>query len=114
MNVDTSTIQTEIITDITAELGGIDTFSASVLAVKVKNAIRDVMARRNYAATSFSPDKILADLYDHYSTIYNLAIYDYNQVGMNGQTAHNENGINRTWANRDDILRGVHAFVGTI
>lgn len=114
MNVDTSTIQTEIIADITAELGVLDTFSADVLAVKVKNAIRDVMARRNYAATSFSPDKILADLNNYYTAIYNLAIYDYNQIGMNGQTAHNENGINRTWVNRDDILRGIHAFVGTI
>lgn len=114
MSVDTSTIQNEIITDITAELGVVDTFDANVLAVKVKNAVRDVMARRNYAATSFSDEKILADLNNYYSTIYNLAIYDYNQVGMNGQTAHNENGINRTWANRDDILRAVHSFVGTI
>lgn len=112
MNVDTSQLEAELITDIQTELADEEAFNANILAIKVRNAIRDVKMRRNYRATSYTEEQIIDDLYNYYSTIYNLAIYDYNQVGMNGQESHNENSISRKWVSRDDILKGVHSFVG--
>lgn len=113
-NVDFSTLQAAIVADLTIELGGEAGFNTNLLTVKVRNAIRDVMMRRNYEATSYNEAKILADLNNYYSTIEAIAIYDYNQVGMNGQSSHNENSINRSWVDRDDLLKGVHAFVKCI
>lgn len=113
-NVDTSLLEAELVADITTELSGEDAFDASILPVKVKCAVRDVMMRRNYSATSYSDEKIVDDLYNYYSTIYNLAVYEYNQIGMNGEETHNENSINRKWVSKDEILKGVHAFVGVL
>lgn len=114
VNVDFSALQDAIVDDLTIEVGGDAGFNEDLLEVKVKNAIKDVMMRRNYEATSYNEAKILADLNNFYSTISALAIYDYNQVGMNGQSSHNENSINRSWVDRDDLLKGVHAFVKCI
>lgn len=114
LNVDFSALQNAIVDDLTIEVGGDAGFNEALLEVKVKNAIKDVMMRRNYEATSYNEAKILADLNNFYSTISALAIYDYNQVGMNGQSSHNENSINRSWVDRDDLLKGVHAFVKCI
>lgn len=111
VNVDTSTLETQIVADITVEIGNEPTFNADLLEVKVHHAVRDVMMRRAYENTSYNEAKILADLDNYYSTIAALAVYDYNQVGMNGQSSHNENSINRTWVSRDELLKGVHAFV---
>lgn len=112
MSVDIATLQTSIVTDLTAELSNEPTFNAVALTNKVKLAILDVMARRNYENSSYDDAKILADLTDHYyATITNLARYDYNQIGAEGQSAHSENSVNRTWVERDSFLRSVHSFV---
>ena len=114
MSVDTSQLQSEIVDDLTAELNGEETFNQSVLAVKVKLAVRDVMSRRNYKASTWSDKQIQEDLYNYYSTIANIARYDYNQIGAEGETAHTENGVSRTYVSRDSLFKGVHAFVGVV
>lgn len=109
--VDISVLKSEIVNDLTIELQSEPTFAAEVLDIKVKGAIHDVMRVRNYGATSKTDAQILADLYGYYSTIVNLARYDYNQVGAEGQSQHTENSVGRTWVDRNSILRGVHSFV---
>lgn len=105
----------EILTDVQAALSTDDSFNESLAAVKVKIAIKDVKERRNYQATTLSDADIYNDLANHYySAIFNLAMYDYNQSGAEGEETHNENSVNRTWVKRDDILREVHSFVGII
>lgn len=111
MTVDTSALEALIVADLTVELGSEPTFNEDLLELKVKLAVKDVMMRRAYENTSYNEAKILADLDHYYSTISALAIYDYNQVGMNGQSSHSENSINRAWVSRDELLKGVHAFV---
>ena len=106
-----SSINDEIIEDLTTELENDADFNAGILAVKVKGAIREVRMKRNYSASSYTEEDIEADLYNYYSTILNLARYDYNQIGSEGEATHTENGITRTYTSRDDILKGVHAFV---
>lgn len=113
--IDTSVIESEIVTDLTTELGSEDSFDANVLANKVKIAVREVISKRNYSATSWSEEKILNDLYNnYYSTIENVSRYDYNQIGAEGEKTHSENGITRAYIDRDTLFKNVHAFVGVL
>lgn len=108
-------LQDEIISELTVELQGEPTFNADVLAVKVRNAIREVKMKRNYQATSYTDEQIEKDLYDNYfSVIKSVALYDYNQIGVEGEKSHSENSVSRTWADRDDLFKGVHAFVSVL
>lgn len=104
-------LEQEIIAELTIELQGEPTFNVDILAVKVRNAIRELKMKRNYAATSFSETDIEKDLYNYYSAIVNVARYDYNQLGAEGEQSHSENSVSRSWVDRDDLFRGVHAFV---
>lgn len=105
-------LQEEIVAELTIEYGDQPTFNADIIAIKVRDAIREVKNRRNYQATSYSDEEIEKDLYDnYYSVIKNLAVYDFAQMGAPFESSHNENSISRTWVSRDEILRCVHAFV---
>lgn len=104
-------IEQEIIAELTIELQGEPTFNADVLAIKVRNAIREVKMKRNYVATSYTDTQIEADLYNYFSVIKSVALYDYNQIGVEGQSSSTENGISRSYIDRDDLFRSVHAFV---
>lgn len=101
----------EILEDLTTELGLKEESDVAVLTSKVKNAVREVRLKRNYPE-HFSEDQIANDLEKHYSNIRELALYDFNQYGAEGQTSHNENGTNRTWKSRNDCLIGVFAYCG--
>lgn len=81
------------------------------IKVKVKNAINEVKLRRSYPS-SFSDKDISNDLESLRSNIYALALYDYNQIGAEGQTSHSSSGTSRTWKSRDECLNGVFAWAG--
>lgn len=104
-------MEQEIIEELTIELKNEPDFNSEILAVKVRNAIREVKMKRNYVATSYTDRQIEQDLYNYYSTIKNLALYDYNTIGMEFQSGSSENSTSRTMIGRDDLFRGVHAFV---
>ena len=107
-------LQDEIISELTVELQGEPTFNADILAVKVRSAIREVKMKRNYQATSYTDEQIEKDLYNYFSVIKNVALYDYNQIGVEGEQSHSENSISRTWVDRDDLFNGVHSFVSVL
>lgn len=104
-------IEQEIIAELTIELQGEPTFNSDVLAIKVRNAIRELKMKRNYVATSYTDMQIEADLYNYFSVIKSVALYDYNQIGAEGEASHSENGTSRSYIDRDDLFRSVHAFV---
>ena len=104
-------LQDEIVAELTVELQDEPTFNVNILAIKVKNAIREVKMKRNYQATSYTDEQIEKDLYNYFSVIKSVALYDYNQIGAEGEQSHSENSISRTWVDRDDLFKGVHAFV---
>ena len=104
-------LQEEIVADLTTELQGDDDFNASILAVKVKNAIKEIKSARMYPS-SYTDEKIIKDLSDnYYSSIINLARYDYNQVGAEGQSAYSEGDTSRTWVDRNSLFNGIAPFV---
>lgn len=104
-------LQEEIVADLTTELQGDDDFNASILAVKVKNAIKEIKSARMYPS-SYKDEKIINDLSDnYYSSIINLARYDYNQVGAEGQSVYSEGDTSRTWVDRNSLFNGIAPFV---
>lgn len=110
--VDISSLKTHIASLLTSELIDEDNFNENLLNSKVDLAIRDVMAKREYGNSHYTDAKILEELSTRYfSTITNLARYDYNQSGAEGQKNHSENSTSRTWYDRNKLLSDVHAFV---
>ena len=89
----------EIFKDLSIELD-IPDEEGSMLLSKVKSAYREVKGARSYPM----------DYERYYSNIKNLALYDYNQIGVEGQSAHGENGTSRTWVDRNKYLEGVVAI----
>lgn len=99
----------EIMKDLTIELKDDSDFDSDIMFVKVKGAIRDVMLRRRYQA-HHTEEFIHEDMKNYYSNIKRLSLYDYNQVGAEGQASHSENGISRSWSEREKCLDGIVPF----
>ena len=99
-------LQEELIDDLTLELSSEPTFSADILKQKVVGAIREVKTARKYPST-YTTEQINNDLYSYYSNIRNLALYDYNMIGVEGQSSSSENGISRAYVDRDKMFKGV-------
>ena len=83
------------------------------ILTSAKNAI---LARR-YPYTEYPMDEtgetILEKRYEDLQI--RIAVYLYNKRGAEGQTVHNENGINRTYESADvpeSLMRGITPFVG--
>lgn len=103
----------EILEDLTTELGLTEESDLVVLSSKVRNAYREVKRARNYQS-GHTQEFIDRDMENFYSNIRELALYDFNQVGAEGQTSHSENGTSRVWKDRKECLNGVFAFCGAI
>lgn len=101
----------EILDDLITELGLTEASDIALLTSKVKNAYRDVKRTRNYQSYH-SQMFIDNDMQNFYSNIHDLALYDYNQIGGEGQTSHSENGVSRAWKDRKECLDGIVAFCG--
>lgn len=99
----------EILADLTTELNLKGASDIAILTSKIKNACREVKRMRNYPST-YTEDAIASDMENYYSNIRELALYDFNQVGAEGQTNHSENGYSRTWKSRRECFDGVVAF----
>jgi hypothetical protein len=74
-----------------------------VIEQLIKQATEEVKARRNYP-DSYTDEMITEDLKKFESVIVNLAVYDHSQAGEAFMASYNENGINRTWRDRDSLF----------
>jgi hypothetical protein len=103
----TLTLEEEIVEDLKVELSTDDElFDEKILLSKVRNAIREVKRARNYPA-SYTDDMVNQDLYDYFSNIRNIALYDYNSVGRDFEATHSENSINLTMTDRNKLFNGI-------
>ena len=80
-----------------------------MLLSKVKSAYREVKGIRSYP-TDYTDDFISSDMERYYYNVKNLALYDYNQIGVEGESSHNDNTGTRTWFSRNTYLEGVVAI----
>lgn len=99
----------EIFMDLQEELNLTSEQDKSILSSKIKNAIREVRRTRNYQVYH-SEDFVCADIGQFYSNIRELALYDFNQIGAEGEISHSENGTSRAWKDRNDCFNGIVAF----
>ena len=99
-------LQDELIADLTIELSSEPTFNADILKQKVIGAIREVKRARK-CPSYYTNEQIQTDLYEYYSNIRNIALYDYNQIGIEFQISSSENGISRTYTDRNKLFSGI-------
>lgn len=107
----TAGLEQEIFADLSAELSVSDkNFNETLLLSKVRNAMREVKRARNYPKT-YSDSQIEEDMYDYFSNIRNIALYDYNQIGGEFQESSSENGTGRSYSPREKLFSGICPFV---
>lgn len=76
----------------------------------IKQATEDVKARRNYPS-NYTEETITEDLKQFEGVIVNLVVYDHSQAGEAFMASYGENGVSRTWKDRNDLLNGVFPFI---
>ena len=96
----------EILQDLKIQLDISSEQEVALLSSKIKNAIREVKRARNYPKY-YTDSQIAEDLEDYYSNILSLALYDYNQIGGEGELSHSDSGTSRTWKDRKECFNGI-------
>lgn len=99
-------LEDEIVEDLKTELSLDPTFNETLLLSKVKNALREVKRARKYPQY-YTEEQIQSDMYDYFSNIRNIALYDYNQIGAEYEENHSENSVSRSFVDRDKLFSGI-------
>ena len=95
-----------LLADLTEELNNEPTFDSVALKAKIKNVVREVKGLRKYPST-YTEEQIENDLNSYYSNMRNIALYDYNMIGAEWESNHNENGISRSFVDRKSLFYGI-------
>lgn len=103
----------EILDELTTELSLKNSSDIAILESKIRNAIREIKRTRNYQG-HHTEDFIWKDIENFYSNIRELALYDYNQVGAEGQLSMSENGVSRSWKDRKECFMGIVPFITVV
>lgn len=82
-------------------------FSENLLKLKIKAAYRDVVRARRYPS-SYTEAQIETDIVGYFSTIEDLARYDYNAVGSEGLSSYSADGTSIHYKDRDKLFYGVY------
>lgn len=101
----------EIVAELMAKLKDEPDLTEDICRAEVKNVVRELKMKRNYAATTMSEDDISQDMENYYSVVRNVAEARCVKMGAEGEQSHSENGISRYYVNEDELWKGVHAFV---
>jgi len=101
-----------ILADLVAQLKDEPGYKVEVVESKLNTAFREVLQARtkNYHGSypqSYSTDRAVNDLSQFYSHIFNLALFDYNTIGIEFQTSSTENSTTRTYRDRDRLFNGI-------
>ena len=75
----------------------------------ISQAKADIVAKRMYP-DSYTEEKIAEDLKRFESVIVNVAVYDRSQAGENFMANYSENGVSRTWRDRESLFVGIFPF----
>ena len=101
-------ILTELITQLEDEVG----FKEEIVQSKLNIAFREVLQARTMKfggryPSSMSEEEQYNDLSQFTSHIFNLALFDYNTIGIEFQTSSTENSTTRTYRDRDRLFNGI-------
>lgn len=75
----------------------------------ISQAKADIVAKRMYP-DSYTDEKIAEDLKRFESVIVNVVVYDHSQAGEDFMANYSENGVSRTWRDRESLFVGVFPF----
>jgi hypothetical protein len=75
----------------------------------ISQAEADIRAKRMYPE-SYTEEKIAEDIEKFQSVVVNLVVYDRSQAGENFMASYSENGVSRTWRDREELFVGVFPF----
>lgn len=95
-----------VIEQLTTELQMEEAFNADLLETKVISAVTEIRNKRRYPS-DYTEDMIATDLGQFQANIANLALFDYNMVGAQGESSHGENGVSRTYIDRRRLFSGI-------
>ena len=76
----------------------------------IKQVTNEVMNRRMYTS-NYTQEQIDEDLKKFETTIVNAVVYDRSQAGESFMQSYSENGVSRTWKDRDKLFGEVYPFV---
>ena len=76
----------------------------------IKQVTNEVMNRRMYPS-NYTQEQIGEDIKKFESTIVNAVVYDRSQAGESFMQSYSENGVSRTWKDRDKLFGEVYPFV---
>ena len=76
----------------------------------IKQVNNEVMNRRMYPS-NYTQEQIDEDIKKFESTIVNAVVYDRSQAGESFMQSYSENGVSRTWKDRDKLFGEVYPFV---
>ena len=101
------TMVQDIVDELTAEIKPTDDqFNAMLLAAKVVGAYREVRNVRKYP-TYYTEEQIESDMEQFYDVCKNIAVYDYNTIGIEWQKINKENAVSREFIRRTSLFSGV-------
>lgn len=105
--VDTTRFEKSITDALALEMSGEPTYNADVVASKVSAVVKELIQRRRYKKAGMADYAIEEDLEDYYTQALNVARYDFNTIGAEGEERHTENGVDRTFTERGKLWAGV-------
>lgn len=76
----------------------------------LEQARNEIIEKRNYPET-YTQDQIDSDVKKFENVMVNLAVYDRSQAGEAYMASFSENGVSRTWKDRESLFVGVYPFV---
>lgn len=106
--MDSQTIN-EILESLKKTLGVTEESDIAILTEILNDAIEEIKEARKYPS-DMSASSIEIDMQKYISNIKKLTKYDYNQIGVEYQTSHNENGVSRNYMDRRRCFDGVVPF----
>ena len=90
-------------------LGVTEESDIAILTEILNDVVAEVISERRYPE-SMNEEEIQADMKKYIPNVKKIVKYDFNQVGVEYQTSHNENGISRSYMNRADLFEGILPF----
>ena len=101
-------MEEEIFEELKAELSETegDKLNETLLMSKVKGAYRAVKTARKYPS-SYTEAMIDRDMDNYYSQVREIALFDFNQIGSEGQTQYSQDGVSIHYVERDKLFYGV-------
>lgn len=101
------TVGDMVISDLITMYGDQPTFNADKISIIVQKVVNEVISARRYKEEKYTDMQIEQDLHNYRSQIYNLSEYDFSQFGAPHETSHGENGVSRSFVDRNKLFAGI-------